>query len=247
MPTPFIRALKGAYMALMFAVFGVVMLAVRFLVLPVVQVVCLRESYPIHAVNRRLLSIWLRLLALGGLVRSTGIKGKPVEGPCVIVANHPGLFDVLFLFREIPELSVMVKPSLARRLPLTPILRASGYVTGPEDSGATPLDALLEALVILKQGRRFLVFPEGTRSPAGALHPFKPGAFTIARKAGVPIQPVLFRNRPPFLPHEEKWYYPGAEISRLELEFLSPIPPPAAGEERQLARELEERYRELLG
>ena len=99
----------------------------------------------------------------------------------------------------------------------------------------------------IRSGQKFLLFPEGTRSPKGGLLPFKPGAFRIAGMARVPIQPVLIRNMPPFLPKEDKWYFPPSPISSLEMEFWEPVGPPERGKEEELARELEHRYRSALG
>jgi 1-acyl-sn-glycerol-3-phosphate acyltransferase len=164
----------------------------------------------------------------------------------VVVANHPGLFDVLFLIRDVPGLTVLVKTSLARKLPLGPVLRDLDYVLVPDHERVGPLDTAEEALEKIRKGRKVLLFPEGTRSPKGSLRPFRPGAFKIARMTGVPVQPVLIRNVPPFMPKEDSWYLPPRVTSLLELTFWEPLPPPERGEERAFARRLEQRYREAL-
>jgi 1-acyl-sn-glycerol-3-phosphate acyltransferase len=46
------------------------------------------------------------------------------------------------------------------------------------------------ALEYLREGRSFLVFPEGTRSPGGRLSEFRKGIFVLAIRAGVPLVPV---------------------------------------------------------
>ena len=85
---------------------------------------------------RILVGFWLLLLRGCGLLAKRAGKGSPCAGPCVIVSNHPGLFDVLFLIRDIPRMSVMVKRSLATQLPLGPIFRAAGYVLSPDFEAA---------------------------------------------------------------------------------------------------------------
>jgi len=121
-------------------------------------------------------------------------------------------------------------------------------VLSPEYSSlGAALAAFAGARRQLEAGNRLLLFPEGTRSPRGGLGTFWAGAFKIARQAGVPIQPLLVRNEPPFMTHGDHWHTPPRRCSVLELEFWEPIEPPAAGEEEQAARELERRYREALG
>jgi 1-acyl-sn-glycerol-3-phosphate acyltransferase len=43
----------------------------------------------------------------------------------------------------------------------------------------------------IDRGVSVLMFPEGTRSKTGDLLPFKPGAFTLAKEAGVPVVPIV--------------------------------------------------------
>ena len=245
-----IRAIKGLSMIVLFGLFLAGILTELFFVLPFVW--CLDrilgpEPDRMQRVHRVLLSFWIRMLRLCGLLRANPTHGKPIDGPCMVVANHPGLFDVLFLIRDIPRLSILVKRTLAQKLPLGPIFRSAGYVLSTDIGENNPLESIMGATEKLRRGYKFLIFPEGTRSPKGGLRKFKAGAFRIARMGKVPIQPVLLRNHPPFMPKEDKWYFPPWQISRLEMEFWEPILPPETGKEKDYARMLENRYRHALG
>jgi len=244
-----VRAAKGLGMAFMFGTFG---LGILVFLLGVIPLSRLRnklagERPRVERAARKGFGWWLGFMGVLGLVRSRPARGTVHPGPCVVVANHPGLFDVLFLIRDIPALTVLVKTSLARKLPLGPVLRDLEYVLVPDHDRVSPLDTAEETLEKIQRGRKVLLFPEGTRSPKGSLRPFRAGAFKIARMTGVPVQPVLIRNVPPFLPKEDPWYLPPRRTSELEIAFWEPLPPPERGEERAFARRLEQRYREALG
>ena len=62
---------------------------------------------------------------------------------------------------------------------------------------AKSLRAVIEGV---RAGKSLAVFPEGTRTPDGGLQEFKPGAFKIAVRAGVPIVPVAIRGTFALLP-----------------------------------------------
>jgi 1-acyl-sn-glycerol-3-phosphate acyltransferase len=245
-----IRALKGAYMFAMFTIFGAAIWLIAILVIPPLTAIeKVRGPNPLRMqrLNRILFSIWLRLLSLGGLLYAKPFRGTLPPGPFVVVANHPGLFDVLVLIREIPKLSVLVKGSLLRRLPLARILRAANYVVVSDEGGFCGIDTLNEAIDVIKSGYNVMLFPEGTRSPKNGLRSFKAGAFKMSQRANVPVLPIMIKNTPPFLPHEDRWYFPLFGLCRLELEVWEPIAPPAPGQEKHAARELEERYHRALG
>ena len=250
MATKTVRILKGLYLGLMYAVFGTGIGLALIFVLPVLRLAD-KASGPnperMQRVNRAGFGLWLRLLRLGGLVRTPRYRGAPPPGPCVVVANHPGLFDVLVLIRDIPRLSVLVKGALVRQLPLWRIFVSAGYVVAPKEETFGAVQTLSQAAEMIGRGYSFLIFPEGTRSPIGRMRRFKAGAFRLAGEAGVPILPVLIRNDPPFLPKEERWYYPPRRRCTIEMDLWEPIPPPETGRERELAAELEERYRRALG
>jgi len=245
-----LRFLKGLFLGHMFLWYGLGILVECFLVLPVIRLSeCFTGPVPgrMQAFHRVLMSLFLWGLKVGRLLVPLPPKGEAVAGPCVVVANHPGLFDVVVMIREIPAMSVMVKRSLARKTPLGPVLSSSGYVLSPDYSdAASALASLKQASGVLKAGLKFQLFPEGTRSPAGQLRRFRSGAFKIARLAGVPVQPVLIRNVPPFLTRADHWYLPPLECATVRMEFLEPLEPPKPGQEGAMARQLEAHYRRLL-
>jgi 1-acyl-sn-glycerol-3-phosphate acyltransferase len=246
----FLRGTKGL---LMLGLFGVFLLGIFFellIILPILWVlnrILKPRPYRTQWTISILVGLWLFLLRACGLLKVRELKGKPFDGPCVIVSNHPGLFDVLFLIRDIPRMSVMVKQSLARKLPLGPVFRSAGYVLSPDFEQRGPFQSLDEAIEKIAMGYKFMIFPEATRSPKGDLGRFNPGPFMLARLSNVPLQPLLVKNDPPFLPKEDKWYFPPSRVSTLEIEFWEPLAPPRAGQEREFARDLEARYREALG
>lgn len=245
-----IRRLKGAYMAMAFSLW--------FIAMPIAFVLSgvfflfnrlFVNTKPVaRAIFRGYIHFWLFILRLGGLYKVERSEGKPYDGASVVVANHPGLFDVLVLISRIDGLSVMVAHKLSKKLPLiSPYILASGYIFSPNPKRESPVATIFKAEAALQNGDKFQLFPEGTRSMKGGLLPFKAGAFKIAAKAGVMVQPVLIQNDPPFLPHEDKWHFPPLKMSRIRLIYWEPLPPPKLGEEAAYAKALERRYREALG
>ena len=60
----------------------------------------------------------------------------------------------------------------------------------PFDRERAQLDSLDDAIEELDAGRSVLMFPEGTRSPDGAIHEFKSGAGYLALRGGCDVLPV---------------------------------------------------------
>jgi 1-acyl-sn-glycerol-3-phosphate acyltransferase len=169
--------------------------------------------------------------------------------PFVMVANHPSLIDVTALAAAWDTTCVVAKQPLFRSLLVGRLLRYCDHIDGGDGSAVAGAAVIDEALARLKGGLPVLVFPEGTRSPAGStsLHPFKRGAFEIACRAGVPILPVLVRLDRPILLKGQRWYQ-SAERRRVRLtvESLAPIAVPANSDSAALARRVEAIFRKTL-
>ena len=96
---------------------------------------------------------------------------------------------------------------------------------------------------MLASGRSLVIAPEGTRSVLGQIQPFKHGAFYLARRAGVPLVPIVLHNVKDALPK-------GALLLRaatIRVTVLPPVQPENIRSVRGACSALEDRYVELLG
>jgi 1-acyl-sn-glycerol-3-phosphate acyltransferase len=127
-------------------------------------------------------------------VEVTGAAYIPENRPVLVVSNHSSHVD-----------SGVLRHALGKVGEDLPLLAAQDYFFGtpwkdlffgdlldlvPADRHGTGLGGVRQALRILESGRSLAIFPEGTRSRAGELQDFRPGAVLIALQAGVDILPV---------------------------------------------------------
>lgn len=141
---------------------------------------------------------WTWLLRLLTPVRiSTGTAADYPE-PCIIVANHQSFFDA-FCMGALPMYDlVFVVRSWPFRIPFYgPYMRRGEYLNSEHLSCD---DFLEQAAARLRAGISVIIFPEGTRSPDGALGRFYSGAFKLSLETGVPVVPLCLRGLGDFLP-----------------------------------------------
>jgi len=104
----------------------------------------------------------------------------------VVIANHPSLLDAVLLISQLPRAVCLMKGSLARNIVLSGTARLAGYIRNESGPGL-----IRKCEERLKEGANLLVFPEGTRTVNGTLHPFKMGFALIATMSGAPVQTVI--------------------------------------------------------
>ena len=146
--------------------------------------------------------LYLKVLTRAGLLRVAMRDVEPLrrEGPHLVVSNHPTLLDFVVLCALMPQADCIVNPARARNPLLRQLVRAAGYVRS--DAGQ---DLVRESAERLRRGRTLVIFPEGTRSPAGSLGPFQRGAARVALSVGCDILPVLITCDPPAMWKRWKW------------------------------------------
>jgi 1-acyl-sn-glycerol-3-phosphate acyltransferase len=134
-------------------------------------------------------------------VRYHGLERQP-PGGLVLAANHPALIDITCLLARWPEAVCLFKPAIRSNPVLGAAARRAGYLGS--DGGH---ELVRRAAGKVAAGHTLIVFPEGTRTPAGqALLPFKPGFVLIARRAGAPIQLVRITTDSDVLTKGRAWW-----------------------------------------
>ena len=125
--------------------------------------------------------------ALFGM-RVIGAENLLTEGPVLVASNHQSYLDPPLIGNLYHDEMVY----LARKTLFTPFTRwlYSKWQAIPVDQDKPDMASLKTIIRKLKEGRRVLVFPEGSRSIDGSLGEAEPGIGLIAVKSGVPIQPV---------------------------------------------------------
>ena len=113
----------------------------------------------------------------------------------VLVANHPSRLDCLLLAAAMPHMVCVTKASIWERGVLGSTLRTAGYVRHD-----TLLRIIGPASQALHEDCQLLLFPEGTRSRAGAEPgPVQPGFAAIAQRTRSDVQVVLIETPSPYL------------------------------------------------
>jgi 1-acyl-sn-glycerol-3-phosphate acyltransferase len=158
---------------------------------------------------------WSRvLLALSGTrVTVLGLEHARDLGACVILSSHRSHLDGPILLRTLPwRFAFVIKGSLAKIPFFGPGLRGAGYIAIDRADHANALSGLRRAAEAVRDGRRVLVFPEGTRSTTGAFLPFKKGGVVLALQAGVPILPVAIAGTRALLASKSLDVRPGPAV-----------------------------------
>lgn len=126
------------------------------------------------------------------------VRGREhAEGtePFVVMSNHQSHYDIPVLYCSVPGRMRMVAKAELFRVPLWgEAMRKAGFVRVDRADRAQAVASLTEASRMLEQGVRIWIAPEGTRSPTGALGPFKSGGFRMALATGTRILPIAIQG-----------------------------------------------------
>jgi 1-acyl-sn-glycerol-3-phosphate acyltransferase len=117
-------------------------------------------------------------------------KGQPY----IIVSNHQSAFDIVLLYRLWMHFKWVAKRELFRIPFIGWNLWLNRHIVIDRASVSGAKRMILEAHKHLSEGTSVLIFPEGTRSVDGAIKRFKDGAFALAKKANLPILPVVING-----------------------------------------------------
>jgi 1-acyl-sn-glycerol-3-phosphate acyltransferase len=191
-----------------------------------------------EAAASRIMCWWGRVfIRLGGWsVRVEGMENLP-PGGAVLVSNHQSLVDIpllLFAFRR--PVRFLAKRELVKIPLLGKAMTVAGALVIDRDDPRDVIRILRQASARLSAGELVSVFPEGRRTPDGAIGEFKPGAFYLAQMSGAPVVPVYIDGGFKALPKGARCFRPA--------HFTVRVLPPLLPEER--AGATKERISELV-
>lgn len=145
-----------------------------------------------------------------------GLENIPQSGPLLVICNHCSNADGMLLL-------AYIVPALGRPmgwLGKAEALRWPFFGWGLRQNGvfgvrrgAGDLEAFKLAKSVLDKGGVLTIFPEGTRSPSGAMQEAKEGASVLAVRSGAPILPIAIIGSQRFWPKGKRLPRPGRRMS----------------------------------
>lgn len=139
-----------------------------------------------------------------------GVEKLNPHQPYIFVANHQSLLDPLGMLLHLKrDVAFLAKKELFRLPIFNPGLYLIGCAPIDRSNRERAIESLRQAAELVRRGRSFIVYAEGTRTPDGQVHPFKKGAFHLALEAGVPIVPVTIDGTYDLMPKGSLHLNPG--------------------------------------
>ena len=164
----------------------------------------------------------LRLAVKGGNIdlKVTGLENIPTEEAFMMYANHQGMFDVLAIASTCDApLGAVLKKELYDVPFLHQIALCTKSFAMDREDVRQSLTVIQNVTEEVKNGRNYLIFPEGTRSKLGnQMLDFHGGSFRCATKSKCTILPVALIDC--FKVLDQK----GSAPVTVQLHYLKPIP-----------------------
>ncbi len=144
------------------------------------------------------------------------LDAVPASGPLILAANHASNLDG-------PLVGSWLIPAMGRRIhwmgkkemfdwPVVGWLATQGGIH-PLDRSKTDVGAFRLAMRILDEDGALFVFPEGTRSPTGALQEARDGIAVLALRSGAPIVPIGIAGSHGVWPKGQRLPHPGGRVT----------------------------------
>ncbi|MCL7461410.1 lysophospholipid acyltransferase family protein [Pseudomonas sp. NW5] len=168
----------------------------------------LRARYVLIARSWCRFAVWLARVMVGIRYEVEGLENIPAK-PCVVLAKHQSTWETFYLTGLFAPLALVLK----RELLNIPFFGWAMRLVRPiAIDRSNPKQALKQVASIgqerLQQGFWLIVFPEGTRVPAGEMGKFSRSGASLAVTANLPVLPIA-HNAGECWPRDGWAKYPG--------------------------------------
>ena len=178
------------------------------------------DKYSREEMYRHIQYILQRAVKGGNIdLKVTGLENIPKENGFMLYSNHQGLFDVLAIAATCdPPIGAVLKKELWDVPFLHQIALCTKSFAMDRENVRQSLTVIQNVTEEVKQGRNYLIFPEGTRSKLGnTMLEFHGGSFRCATKSQCPIVPIALIDC--FKVLDQK----GSKRVSVQIHYLEPI------------------------
>jgi 1-acyl-sn-glycerol-3-phosphate acyltransferase len=192
--------------------------ALHIPLMTVSTVVCGSLSFAVSLFDKqgrwqhRIARVWARSLVFfaGCSLRVDGGEHLAKHPVAVYAANHTSYMDTPVIFAALPfQFRILAKKELWPIAFIGWYLDRSGQIPIDTANPRTTLSSLGIGVKALRNGMPLFVFPEGGRTPDGALQNFLSGAAYLAIRAQVPLVPIALSGVYDLLPIHTRHLYSG--------------------------------------
>jgi 1-acyl-sn-glycerol-3-phosphate acyltransferase len=165
-------------------------------------------------------NLWLLRHVCRLEVEWRGLEKIP-PGGLIVASKHQSAWETFALLTILEDPVYVLKRELMRIPVFGWCMRKAGMIPVDRGAGRAALSAMTaRAHDALADGRQIIIFPEGTRRPAGAPPKYKFGVAFVYQDCGVPCVPIAL-NSGLYWPRHRLLRFPG----KVRVEVLDPIPP----------------------
>ncbi|MCE5341147.1 MAG: 1-acyl-sn-glycerol-3-phosphate acyltransferase [Planctomycetaceae bacterium] len=176
-------------------------------------------------------------------IRFFGVENVPKRGGFILLCNHQSWLDPMFVVVPVNRRSVFAARDNLFRIPFVGfVFRVYNCI--PIKRNHADIGAIRECIEKLKQNCGLVLFPEGTRTRDGKIAHLKPGFTLLAKKANVPIIPVVIDGAFECWPRTQG--FPALD-GKICIQYGEPIDPEkiAPESDREFMSELTEKMRQM--
>ena len=146
------------------------------------------RSPPLYWVIKAVLTPVVRLLVR---VKIEGRVHVPKRGAVILAANHRSFLDSIFIPLVVHRrVTFVAKAEYFDDRKTAWFFRGCGQIPIRREGGTASERALASATDVLRRGKVFAIYPEGTRTRDGLLHKGHTGAARLALRCNAPIVPI---------------------------------------------------------
>ena len=138
---------------------------------------------------------WIERHVLGLDYRVIGRENLPRNGAFIVAAKHQSTFETMKLHLLLNDPAIVLKKELLRIPIWGRYLKQTGMIPIDRGAGRRAVGDMLTASQQARaDGRPIVIFPQGTRVPAGTKRAYKSGVTALYQELGLPILPLALNS-----------------------------------------------------